>query len=106
MDILNIQKTLFQEFSCLLNYDIENQIRKNNDCLKNINIDGLNESGNDEDIELDNLLYKFYLSLTKMFSFQPCEKIINNNSGVNSADINMNYSQIDNQKRIINKEAS
>jgi hypothetical protein len=106
MDILNIQKTLFQEFSCLLNYDIENQIRKNNDCLKNINIEQLSEVTNDEHEEIDNLLYKFYLSLTKMFSFQSEERNLNNNTKINFTDIRSNYSKIINQNHLINKEAS
>lgn len=106
MDILNIQKTLFQEFSCLLNYDIENQIRKNNDCLKNINIEELSEVTNEEQVEIDNLLYKFYLSLTKMFSFQNQENTLNKNSKINFNEIRTNYSKIINQNPLINKEAS
>ncbi|MDD5361143.1 MAG: hypothetical protein PHN88_03360 [Ignavibacteria bacterium] len=103
---MNIQKTLFQEFSCLLNYDIENQIRKNNDCLKNINIEELSEVTNEEQVEIDNLLYKFYLSLTKMFSFQNQENTLNKNSKINFNEIRTNYSKIINQNPLINKEAS
>ncbi len=90
MDLLNIQKTLFREFSCLLNSDIENQIRKNNDALDNIDMDSIDDNGEQHKSQTDNLLYKFYLSFTKMSSLQKSVNFVNTENGINFASYKSN----------------
>jgi len=90
MDLLNIQKTLFREFSCLLNSDIENQIRKNNDALEHIDMESINNEGEPQKSQTDNLLYKFYLSFTKMSSLQKSVNFVNTENGINFASFKSN----------------
>ncbi|MCE1166170.1 MAG: hypothetical protein LWX07_12295 [Bacteroidetes bacterium] len=94
MDLLNIQKTLFREFSSLLNYDIENQIRKNTDALSSISTEGYDTNDIQKEGEIDNLLYKFYQSLTKMFSGQPEVKEIDKRMDEKFDLSNLHYASI------------
>lgn len=98
MDLLNIQKTLFREFSCLLNYDIENKIRKNTDSLNSIDSVEIKTENSIKEGEIDNLLYKFYQSLTRMFSSQPEVKEFDKRMNEKLDLSGLNYASIFNER--------
>jgi len=85
----NITKLMLKEFYHLSNSDLEIQIHKNNDCLRNYG--NLSKNINPEkEVEIGNMMDKFYLSLSNYFS---------KNTGSDYTNYDMNYSSFNSFKK-------
>jgi hypothetical protein len=85
----NITKLMLKEFYHLSNSDLEIQINKNYNSLKNF--ENASQIANPEkDVEIGNMMDKFYLSLSNYFS---------KNTGSDFTNYNINYSSFNSFKQ-------
>ena len=68
MDKTNITKLMLTEFYDLTKSDIEIQINKNFDALRDMNNQSLISEKTQKDNEIESMIQKFYLSLSNYFS--------------------------------------
>jgi hypothetical protein len=85
----NITKLMLKEFYHLSNSDLEIQINKNFDSLKNLENNTL-VVNTEKELEIGNMMDKFYMSLSNYFS---------KNTGSDFTNYNMNYSSFNSFKK-------
>jgi len=75
----NIAKVLFNEFSNLVNLDIEKQIRRNEKSLRDFDNDYYEILGNEYMNNIENMMVRFYSSISNMINVhQETNAAINN----------------------------
>ncbi|MCU0372397.1 MAG: hypothetical protein MUE56_04050 [Ignavibacteria bacterium] len=80
----NIAKVLFNEFSNLVNLDIEKQIRKNEKSLRNFDNDYYEILGNEYMNNIENMMVRFYSSISNMINVHnEKNETINNTNDIN-----------------------